>query len=81
MNVQEKRDELIRFLRQTLLDQTEALKEADESMKELMELQMEKTTFSLLLLEDGNTVFNGEKVELNDTKIEMMYRNYIENPS
>jgi hypothetical protein len=81
MNVQEKRTELIRFLRQTLLDQTAAIKEADESMKELMELQMEKTTFSLLLVEDGNTVFNGEKVELNDTKIEMMYRNYIEFPS
>ena len=81
MNVQEKRTELISFLRQTLLDQTEAIKEADESMKELMELQMEKTTFSLLLLEDGNTVFNGQKVELTDTRIEMMYRNYIENPS
>ncbi len=81
MNFQEKRTELISFLRQTLLDQTEAIKEADESMKDLMELQMEKTTFSLLLLEDGNTVFNGVKVELNDTKIEMMYRNYIENPS
>jgi hypothetical protein len=81
MNVQEKRTELIRFLRQTLLDQTEAIKETDESMRELRELQMEKTTFSLLLLEDGNTIFNGEKVELNDTKIEMMYRNYIENPT
>ncbi len=81
MNVQEKRTELISFLRQTLRDQAEAIKEADESMKELMELQMEKTTFSLLLLEEGNTVFNEEKVELTDTRIEMMYRNYIENPT
>ncbi len=80
MNTQEKRAALIRFFRQTLLDQTEAVKEADESLKELLELQMEKTTFSLLLMEDGNTVFNGVKVELNDAKIEMMYYSHIENP-
>ncbi|MBT4267372.1 MAG: hypothetical protein HOK67_08515 [Deltaproteobacteria bacterium] len=81
MNTQEKREELIRFFRQTLLDQTEAIKEADESLKELLELQMEKTTFSLLLMEDGHTVFNGEKVELTDARIEMLYRGHIENPT
>ncbi len=40
-------------------------------------MQMEKTHFSLMLMEDGNTVFNGEKVELTDTRIEMMYQNYF----
>lgn len=80
MNVQEKRDELIRFFREKLRDQTEEIKTVDESQKELLELEMQKTTFSLLLLEDGNTVFNDEKIDLSDTKIELMYRNYIEHP-
>ena len=81
MNLREKREELIKYFRQTLLDQTEELKEADESQKELIESLMEKTMFSLMLMEDGSAVFNGEKVQLNDTKIELMYRNYFENPS
>ncbi len=81
MNVKEKRKKLIEFFRQTLLDQAEAYREADESQRELLELQMEKTEFSLMLMEDGNTIFKGEKVELSDIRIEMMYRNYFENPA
>ncbi len=77
MNLKEKRKDLVEYFKQTLLDQTEAHKGADESQKELLEQLMEKTLFSLTLMEEGSTVFNGEKVELSDTKIEMMYRNYF----
>jgi len=80
MNLEEKRGELISYFREQLRDKTAEAKAADESQRELIELQLQKITFSLLLLEDGQTVFNGEKIELNDTKIEMMYRNYIEDP-
>jgi hypothetical protein len=80
MNLQAKRQALIEWFRDQLRDQTAELEAADESQQELMEEAMEKTLFSLSLLEDGRTVFNGEEIHLNDTKIEMMYRNYIENP-
>ncbi len=80
MNLEEKRGELISYFREQLRDKTTEAKEADETQRELIELQLQKITFSLLLLEDGQTVFNGEKIELNDTKIEMMYRNYIDDP-
>ena len=78
MNNEEKRAELISYFRDKLRDQTLSIKEADESQQELIELQMQKTTFSLLLLEDGQTVLNDEKIELTDKRIEMMYRSYIE---
>ncbi len=81
MDIQEKRAELIRYFKDKLREQTLAVKEMDESQRDLLELQMQKTTFSLILLEEGQTVFNDEKVELTDTRIEMMYRNYFENPS
>ena len=81
MNVKEKRTKLIEFFRQTLLDQTKTFKDADENEKEMLDLQMEKTKFSLMLMEEGSTVLNGEKAELSDTKIEMMYRNYFEDPA
>jgi hypothetical protein len=80
MNLEEKRGELISYFREQLRDKTAEAKAADESQRELIELQLQKITFSLLLMEDGQTVFNGEKIELNDTKIEMMYRNYLEDP-
>jgi len=80
MNLEEKRAELIGYFREKLREQTLAAKEADESQQELVELQMQKTSFSLLLLEDGQTVFNGQKIELTDSRIELMYRNYIEHP-
>ncbi len=80
MNVQEKKDELIKLFKATFHDQEVAKDEAAEGQKELLEQELEKTIFTLRLLEDGNTVFRGEKIDLTDAKIEMMYRNYIEYP-
>lgn len=80
MDVQQKRAELITYFRDKLREQTMAARETDESQQELVELQMQKTSFSLILLEDGQTELNGVKVDLTDSKIELMYRNYIENP-
>ena len=77
MNLREKRRDLISYFEQTLRDQTEAYKDADESQKELLESLIEKTKFSLTLMEEGSAVFNGVKAELNDRKIEMMYHNYF----
>jgi len=80
MNVQEKKSELIKLFTDKFHDQTIAKDEVAESQKELLEQELEKTIFSLRLLQDGNTLFRGEKIDLTDSKIEMMYRNYIENP-
>lgn len=80
MDHQEKRAELITYFRDKLRDQTMVAREADESQQELAELQMQKTSFSLILLEDGQTELNGEKVDLTDAKIDLMYKNYIEQP-
>ncbi len=77
MNLREKRRDLISYFKQTLLDHKEAYQDAEENQKELLESLIEKTQFSLTLMEEGNAVFNGVKVELNDRKIEMMYRNYF----
>lgn len=79
MNLREKRRDLISYFQQTLQDQKESYKDADESQRELIEAMIEKTQFSLTLMEEGSTIFNGVKVELNDRKIEMMYNNYFGN--
>lgn len=81
MDIKEKREALVGYFRQTLLDQAEQYKEADETQKELIDTMMEKTKFSLVLMEEGSAEFNGVKTELSDKKIEMMYYNYFENPS
>lgn len=80
MNNEEKRGALISYFRDKLREKTMEAKEADESQRELVELQLQKITFSLLLLEDGQTVLNDEKIDLTDSKIELMYKNYIETP-
>lgn len=80
MNHEEKRAELISLFRDKLRELTLSAKDADEDEKEVIELAMQKVTFNLLLLEDGQTVLNDEKIELTDSRIDMMYRFYSENP-
>ncbi len=78
MDVKEKREELVKFFRQQLINQTEELKTVDESQKELVEAQMEKTYFSLQLMEEGSVEHNGQKIELTDKRVELMFKNYFQ---
>jgi len=78
MDLQQKRAALIEYFKDKLRLETDELKEADDSQKELVEEEMEKTLFSLSLLEDGRTVYNGETIDLTEAKIEMMAKAYLQ---
>lgn len=76
MDYEEKRAELISLFKDKLRELTLSAMEADEDQKEIIELSMQKISFNLILLEEGQTVLNDNKIELTDRRIDMMYDYY-----
>lgn len=77
VDIQRLKTELIEYFQTKLGDQTAELKLVDESQLSLLEAEISKTEFTLSLLEDGKTEFNGETIILSDKKIELLYNEYV----